>query len=224
MIVSHRNRLIFVKTRKTAGTSVEIALSKHAGPEDILTRLTREDEFVRAAYGGVGPQNERIPYARWRATELGRLRWKRGPVFYNHMPARRDPADLAQAWDEYLTFSIVRNPWDVAVSAYCWRHPNREITLSEFLASDRLPRLVSWPILADGSGVIVDEVVRYESLREDLEQLSDRTGIESRRSPACEGSQRERIAATYRELMTPSDRDRVAAVFRREIEQFGYEF
>lgn len=32
MIVSHRYRYIFIKTKKTAGTSIEIALSRHCGP------------------------------------------------------------------------------------------------------------------------------------------------------------------------------------------------
>ncbi len=31
MIISHRHSFVFVKTTKTAGTSVEIALSKHCG-------------------------------------------------------------------------------------------------------------------------------------------------------------------------------------------------
>jgi hypothetical protein len=32
MIVSHRYRYIFIKTKKTTGTSIEIALSRHCGP------------------------------------------------------------------------------------------------------------------------------------------------------------------------------------------------
>jgi hypothetical protein len=35
MILSHRYRFIFLKTGKTAGTSVEIALSEYCGAEDI---------------------------------------------------------------------------------------------------------------------------------------------------------------------------------------------
>ncbi|MEL6382956.1 MAG: chondroitin 4-O-sulfotransferase, partial [Cyanobacteria bacterium J06626_18] len=32
MIISHEYKFIFLKTRKTAGTSIEIALSKFCGP------------------------------------------------------------------------------------------------------------------------------------------------------------------------------------------------
>ena len=43
MIASHQHRFIFLKTRKTAGTSVEIALSKVCGPDDIITEISPED-------------------------------------------------------------------------------------------------------------------------------------------------------------------------------------
>jgi hypothetical protein len=47
MIVSHRHKFIFLKTKKTAGTSIELALSELAGPEDIVTPLTKIDEAQR---------------------------------------------------------------------------------------------------------------------------------------------------------------------------------
>ena len=37
MIVSHKYKFIFIKTRKTAGTSIEYNLSKYLGKEDIIT-------------------------------------------------------------------------------------------------------------------------------------------------------------------------------------------
>jgi hypothetical protein len=222
MIVSRCNRLIFVKTRKTAGTSVEIALSRTAGSQDIVTRLTKEDESVRAAFGGLGPQNERIPLARWRGRELMMLRWRNGPVYYNHMPARHVRRILPSEWNDYFTFAIVRNPWEIVASAYHWRHPNLDITLSEFIASDRLARLSSWSIIADRSGLIVDEVMRFERLSDDLERVSARTHLDPSSLPHTKGRTQPRHH--YRELMTPVDRDRVARAFHHEITEFGYEF
>src|SRR4030095_6484076 len=37
MILSHKHRFIFIKTAKTAGTSIEVFLSKHCGPDDVVT-------------------------------------------------------------------------------------------------------------------------------------------------------------------------------------------
>ena len=55
MIVSHEHKFIFLKTKKTAGTSIELALSQLCGPDDIITPLTQIDEALRA--GGRGAQN-----------------------------------------------------------------------------------------------------------------------------------------------------------------------
>jgi len=42
LIISHKFKFVFVKTRKTAGTSIEMALRPHLGPDDVATPI-RED-------------------------------------------------------------------------------------------------------------------------------------------------------------------------------------
>ena len=74
VIASHQHRFIFLKTRKTAGTSVEIALSKVCGPDDIITEISPEDEKLRQAAGGRPPQNFESPPLERKA--------------YNHMGAK----------------------------------------------------------------------------------------------------------------------------------------
>ena len=37
MIISHKYKFIFIKTRKTAGTTIEYNLSKYLGHNDIIT-------------------------------------------------------------------------------------------------------------------------------------------------------------------------------------------
>ena len=40
MILSHKNKFIFLKTKKTASTSIELLLSKVCGKNDIITPVS----------------------------------------------------------------------------------------------------------------------------------------------------------------------------------------
>ena len=44
MIVSHKHKFIFIKTKKTASSSTECALSAVCGPDDILTDLKHTEQ------------------------------------------------------------------------------------------------------------------------------------------------------------------------------------
>lgn len=92
MIVSHAKKFIFVKTRKTSGTSMEVSLSQVCGPDDIITPISFEDELVRLDMGGTLPQNYAgLGEQRYRdmikARKMKFLRARRRGKFFNHMPA-----------------------------------------------------------------------------------------------------------------------------------------
>ena len=42
MIISHKHKFIFFKTRKTAGSSIQVTLAKHCGEDDIITGQYRD--------------------------------------------------------------------------------------------------------------------------------------------------------------------------------------
>ena len=60
MIVSYEHNLIFIKPRKVAGTSFEIALRALTGPSDIITPVYDESGAV-AEYSAKQPQNYQYP-------------------------------------------------------------------------------------------------------------------------------------------------------------------
>lgn len=70
MLLSHKYKFIFIKTKKVGGTSVEIALSKYLGEMDVITpcseltifggirRFEKEtEEDIRKNFNGVEPRN-----------------------------------------------------------------------------------------------------------------------------------------------------------------------
>ena len=49
MIISHKYKFIFIKTRKTAGTTIEYNLSKYLGKNDIIT-LSEQAKYLAQNY------------------------------------------------------------------------------------------------------------------------------------------------------------------------------
>ena len=51
MIISHKYKYIFFKTSKTAGTSIEISLSRFCGKDDVITPIDRRSREIRKEVG-----------------------------------------------------------------------------------------------------------------------------------------------------------------------------
>lgn len=213
VIASHTHRFIFLKTRKTAGTSVEIALSKVCGPDDVITEISPEDEELRRAAGGRGPQNFESPPLPRKA--------------YNHMGAKATRELVGeQVWADYLTFAIERNPWDAVVSLYFWKYKDlpelpafetyvNQIWIEQLSNNRRLYRI--------RGQMALDRVLRYENLDAELTDVWHQLDLPGEPDlPRAKGNARP--AGHYRELYTDASRARVADVFADTIEAFGYEF
>jgi len=230
MIVSHAHRFIFIKTMKTAGTSLEIALSRFCGPGDVITPIEPEDEAIRRALGYRGPQNDAVPFARYSLRHWGRFVMRpRRRRFFNHMAARQIVKALpAPVWNSYYKFCVDRNPWDKVVSLYFWQHRTEpRPSLSEFVHSDQLERGVrqgGFDLYSIDGQVVVDRVCRYESLQAEVRTLAEQLRLdEVPQLPRAKSTTRA-DRRHYRELLSPCDRDRIARVFEREIELLGYEY
>jgi hypothetical protein len=205
---------------------VEIALSRHGGPNDVITPDTAPDEQLRTEWGGVLPQNRLVPKARWRLKEW--IRWGLGRpdrLFYNHMPAVAIRQFIGrETWDSYFKFTIERNPWDLVVSAWYWYSNRRPLSFEAFVASDHLRHYSNWRLYTIRNRIAVDWVIRYEHLASALDEIAERLGL-----PEIQDLQRAKgnfrpDRRPYQELYGDRERSLVAAVFSREIETFGWTF
>jgi len=178
MIISTRNNYLFLKTTKTAGTSFEIALSKYAAPEDVITPISDEDEATRAALGHRGPQNYLKPPGLLQKLGLRRPENR----FYNHIPAA-EVRDLigAEAFSRLFKVAIVRNPYDLALSRYYWSHRREGGTSPEHFRQWLLSRPAvltkNHPITHIGGRSAVDMMIRFEHFRDDIPAFAAKVGL-----------------------------------------------
>ena len=229
MIISHRYKFIFLKTNKTAGTSVEIALSKICGPDDVITPISPEDEKTRKELGYRGCQNYKYPkweFGFWRIAKYFR-KGIRNFKFYNHMSAREIRAFVGpEIWDSYYKFAVERNPWDRIVSFYYWHKPEPLPPFSKFLKSRVLLRLKrkGFDVYTIKGKNVADKICRFENIATELEEVRLHLGIpESLDMPRAKSRSR-KIKRDHKEYFDEEERAKVAKLFSREIELFGYEF
>lgn len=227
MIISHKYKFIFIKTKKTAGTSIELYLSQICGDNDVVTPINPQIEphSPRNFRGIWNPtpeifHNDRQPFLR---TCKHLLTAKK---FYNHMPGplvrNRVTEDV---WNDYFKFCVDRNPWDKTISHYHMIKARKDERLS---FDDYLRRgnfCLNYPFYTDpDDSLIVDKVIRYESLAEDFTTALASLGI-----PII--GNLERAKGEYRQDKRPyqsvySDRQReiIEKVFSTEIRLHGYQF
>lgn len=227
MIVSHKYKFIFLKTNKTAGTSIEIGLSKYCGDKDIIANIDPEDEEMRQALGYRGPQNN---CPRWHVKNLERLVRGRRLLykFYDHAPAAEvKPLLDDNIWNSYYKFCFERNPWDRVISAYYWQNKRKDArpSMDEFLESEGIRKLKKSGIgvyTIDGQ-VVVDKICRFEEMAEELEAVRTRLGMPGPIEPPRAKSQYRSDKRPYREVLTQAQRDKIADMFAEEIALMGYE-
>lgn len=201
MIISHKYKFIFIKTYKTAGTSLEAYLSEYCGEDDVVTAIYPPLPTHR-------PQNV-------------------GP-FYNHMPAtdvRNEVGDVI--WNSYYKFCVERNPWDKVLSFY-WMERSRNgnfLNFDEFLTRDLIG--FNWPLYSDENQVspIVDKVLRYETLGRDLAAVFCKLGVPWAGELKHRAKSEYRVdRRPYREVLTTNQVDIISRRFQKEIDWHGYEY
>lgn len=228
MIISHEHRFIFIKTAKTAGTSIEVFLSPQCGPEDVLTPITPPVE-------GHEPRNYSGMVNAFQQVRLrdGLLAALRSPLakrkkFYRHMPAwvvqTRVPRSV---WEGYYKFCVERNPWEKVLSHYHmtnFRHDGL-LSLDEYLAQGKFPLNYRRYTDPTGSKIIVDRIVRYENLMAELGEVFGQLNIrfDGALGVRAKGEYRSDRRA-YQEVFNKEQRQLIARAFAREIEIHGYRF
>lgn len=130
-VICHSRQFIFLKSRKTAGTSIELWLAPNLDPktDDISTGIDLK-QFPHLWNQFERPANK-IWHALKRAVTFS-------PTFRPHLSAAEVRRFVGEGkWRNYCKISIIRNPWDRTISLWRWRQHTEglSITLGDFVSA-----------------------------------------------------------------------------------------
>jgi hypothetical protein len=233
MIISHTHKFIFIKSEKTAGTSVESALSQFCSGNDVVTPIND--------YRHNRDENGNFLHQSMNAEEFIKLDLPN----LQHVDAltirRMVPDDV---WDSYLKFSITRNPWDRIISDFFWKKrqdpaikprkrfyhyfgvPFNELNhvqgmFKEFLNSDQWTNNDRFYVI--DNQLCVDFAIRYERLSEDLSDVCKKLELDNCSLPRLKSGMRQKNHH-YSEYFDEESKSIVAEKHKNDIRLFDYKF
>ena len=162
-------------------------------------------------------------------------------IWVQHATAEQIKKFYCQNYEDYFSFTFIRNPWDRAVSDYLWikKDLNIEDSFKNYLLLEnnfnsphlRYPHLnkagrgdhilaQSDFILNSNGDRIVDFIGRFENLQEDFNIVCDKIGIAQKQL-----THRNKINHKhYTEYYDEETKQIVAEKYAKDIEYFGYKF
>ena len=218
MLVSHKKKFIFIKSKKTASTSVEVYFERYCVPDNRWEPTHYRDQLVSDA-GIVGHRGPNM---------------KSGTEFYNHMPASELQAKLSSnIWQDYFKFTIIRNPFDKMISAFYHfeksRNPEKylEHTESDIILFRRWvesgAKVLDKQIYLSNGQETLDFYIRYENLLEDIQFVCEKINVpyqpESLQNFKRQFRDRSFAVVDFYDQQT---HDIITSDYEFEIEKFGY--
>lgn len=197
MIVSYKHKFIFIKTRKTAGSSVESYLFPHLGKDDVCT-------------GSPGDGTPKINIQ----IRDGHKSWRFVKQHYKH------------EFERYFKFSIERNPWDKYVSMYDWysylKPKKVKNGFDDFIRKIDKMQVVDTKLYLDDTGhLMVDKLIKYEDLHNEFTKLPIPYDGELLKTFKKGGVRKHK---DYRSMYTEETKQIVAEKSKFVIDYFGYKF
>ncbi|GGG81538.1 hypothetical protein GCM10011415_33900 [Salipiger pallidus] len=221
VLVCHDNRFVFLKTRKTAGTSAEMFLQSYcAGQPETPDERTHAQVTPHCIVG-----RRRIPAEE--QTDLDR-------TWYNHMSATEIRTLLGpDQWPDYMKITTVRNPFAIAVSQFYFRLRTRNLTLPDhpeahvtaFRKAVKKDKYYSCENIVYDQGEFAPRmIVRCEYMQEDLARVCEALDLsfEADRLPVTKRTGDMRLGLSVADFYDRASTARIHDIFAWMFDKAGY--
>jgi hypothetical protein len=238
MIASYKYGFIFVRTKKTASTAVELGLSMICGPDDVISPIGAGQEILRSQLGAA-PRNFNADRTLERRLAEAVRTGKRAPVreltalnratggCTGHMSAGAVKEWVApDFWNSAYKFTTERHPYEKALSLAHFKFKGKIAKKVKF--EDHLEETVkndfrvyaSYKIYSIDGKSVMDGFLLHDTLTADLAALRERLRLPTFELPRARGRRTDRRPAL--EVLNDSQKAFIYEKCKREFDLLGW--
>lgn len=225
MIISEKHKFIFIKSRKTAGSSIQLALSKVCSPTDVIKgpQIAHIDESLNFY------QRQLKNYDNLLKINLFK-KLKRERLIKRHTTLKELKNIIKNDYDSYFKFAFIRNPWDLVVSRYFWDKHRNQHSFDDFnlwLEQNYQPKEL-WKkdrlhlYTHIDNKFELDFVGRYEKLESDFQLVCEKLNLGKLKLGNEKRVRQDK--KHYTEYYSVKSKQIVAEIFKKDLEYFNYKF
>jgi hypothetical protein len=244
--------LLFLKPKKVAGTSFEIALSVSATPADIVTPISLEDELIRIDQNGLLPINwsrqpqlestyislvQQIHRIKKTGVASPDLKTKRQQlkdlinikghrIYYNHIT----PVEIIESFGEErfadaFKVTITRHPYEQIVSQAYWLSQGKlrkQLPLAQIIDELLVDPAPNTPYYFDDNKKLCDFYIKMENFQSDTQKLETNFGLQIWRHMPVTKKSGSSSRPKASEILTKEQKQKVQSRSKLEFELFDY--
>ena len=225
MIISHKYKFIFIKTRKTAGSTIEYNLSSFLGPNDVITPLDgipNANDHMGKNY--ILENNISKFFKKYNFLYLSKIFRKEFTTHHHAIKIKNIVGD--DIWKKYFKFCVEREPLDKCLSYYFMRknslsssYKRKNMSWSDFIKKGRFP--VDYKFYTHQKKLIVDKIIKFEKLNTELPDLLNSLNLKGvKLSKVINNTYREKIDFN----ISNQDKKIIYKAFQKTLPFTGYNF
>lgn len=178
----------------------------------------------------------------WEGALLKNVCKKSGVLGGTHKSAMQLKEMFPAEWEEYTKWAVIRNPYDRFVSKYYFKQleprKNFDLEWTDKEAEGILPQLYWITDRHDYflptspydrkdlhfGNIVVDKLLRYENLNQELKNLFEELGIKLKSYDAIPHFRQTRMVGDYKNYFDEKLKGIVKYLYREDLKRLGYDW